>query len=45
MQHDPLHSGMGREGGHQGIEDFTELKYFCIGGLDPRKPAARGLSA
>ena len=27
-------SGQGREGGHQGIEEFTELKYFCIGGLD-----------
>lgn len=26
-------SGMGREGGHQGIEDFLDLKYTCIGGL------------
>jgi succinate-semialdehyde dehydrogenase len=39
------HSGMGREGGHQGIEDFTELKYFCIGGLDLNGSAARGASA
>jgi succinate-semialdehyde dehydrogenase / glutarate-semialdehyde dehydrogenase len=38
-------SGLGREGGHQGLEEFTELKYFCIGGLDLRKPAARGTSA
>ena len=27
-------SGQGREGGHQGLEEFTELKYFCMGGLD-----------
>lgn len=26
-------SGMGREGGRQGIEDFLDLKYTCIGGL------------
>jgi succinate-semialdehyde dehydrogenase/glutarate-semialdehyde dehydrogenase len=39
------HSGMGREGGHQGLEEFTELKYFCIGGLDLGRPAARGVSA
>jgi succinate-semialdehyde dehydrogenase/glutarate-semialdehyde dehydrogenase len=38
------HSGMGREGGHEGLEDFTELKYFCIGGLDLREPAALGAS-
>ncbi len=24
------HSGLGREGSHQGIEAFTELKYLCI---------------
>jgi len=23
-------SGLGREGSHQGIEAFTELKYLCI---------------
>lgn len=26
-------SGLGREGGHQGIEDYLESKYICIGGL------------
>lgn len=26
-------SGLGREGGHQGIEDYLETKYVCIGGL------------
>ncbi|AGT10838.1 NAD-dependent succinate-semialdehyde dehydrogenase [Paracoccus aminophilus] len=26
-------SGMGKEGGHQGIDDFLETKYTCIGGL------------
>ena len=35
-------SGQGREGGHQGLEEFTELKYFCMGGLDlahaPERP-------
>ena len=39
------HSGLGREGGYQGLEDFTEIKYFCMGGLDLRKPPAQGMSA
>jgi len=26
-------SGLGREGGHQGIEDYLDTKYICIGGL------------
>lgn len=26
-------SGLGREGGHQGIEEYLETKYVCIGGL------------
>lgn len=26
-------SGLGREGSRHGIEDYTELKYLCIGGL------------
>ncbi len=26
-------SGMGKEGGHQGIEDYLDSKYVCIGGL------------
>jgi succinate-semialdehyde dehydrogenase / glutarate-semialdehyde dehydrogenase len=27
-------SGLGREGSHYGIDEFIELKYLCIGGLD-----------
>lgn len=27
-------SGLGREGSRHGIEEYTELKYACIGGLD-----------
>jgi succinate-semialdehyde dehydrogenase/glutarate-semialdehyde dehydrogenase len=27
-------SGLGREGSHYGIEEFVEIKYLCIGGLD-----------
>lgn len=26
-------SGLGREGGHQGIDDYVDTKYVCIGGL------------
>ncbi|WP_099867361.1 NAD-dependent succinate-semialdehyde dehydrogenase [Pararhizobium haloflavum] len=26
-------SGLGREGGHQGIEEYLEAKYVCLGGL------------
>jgi succinate-semialdehyde dehydrogenase / glutarate-semialdehyde dehydrogenase len=26
-------SGLGREGGHQGIDDYLDTKYVCIGGL------------
>ncbi|WP_029655035.1 NAD-dependent succinate-semialdehyde dehydrogenase [Marinobacter daepoensis] len=26
-------SGLGREGSHHGLDDFTELKYACLGGL------------
>jgi len=26
-------SGVGREGGYQGIEDYLETKYVCLGGL------------
>jgi succinate-semialdehyde dehydrogenase/glutarate-semialdehyde dehydrogenase len=28
------HSGQGREGGAWGLEDYQEIKYTCIGGLD-----------
>ncbi len=26
-------SGLGKEGGHQGIEDYLDTKYACLGGL------------
>ena len=26
-------SGLGREGGHQGIDEYLETKYVCLGGL------------
>jgi succinate-semialdehyde dehydrogenase/glutarate-semialdehyde dehydrogenase len=26
-------SGVGREGGHQGLDEWQEIKYRCIGGL------------
>ncbi|HKQ84947.1 MAG TPA: NADP-dependent succinate-semialdehyde dehydrogenase [Steroidobacteraceae bacterium] len=28
-------SGIGREGSKYGIQDFTELKYICVGGIHP----------
>ena len=28
-------SGVGREGSKYGIEDFLEVKYMCMGGIDP----------
>jgi succinate-semialdehyde dehydrogenase / glutarate-semialdehyde dehydrogenase len=27
-------SGLGREGSHYGIDEFLEVKYLCLGGLD-----------
>ena len=27
------HSGMGREGASQGMDEYLELKYLCQGGL------------
>ena len=27
-------SGLGREGAHHGLEDYLEIKYLCLGGLD-----------
>ena len=27
-------SGLGREGSHHGLDDFMELKYLCIGGIE-----------
>jgi succinate-semialdehyde dehydrogenase/glutarate-semialdehyde dehydrogenase len=27
-------SGLGREGSHQGIDDYVEIKYLCLGDLN-----------
>ena len=27
-------SGLGREGSRYGIDDFTEIKYVCLGGVN-----------
>jgi len=27
-------SGLGREGSKYGIEDYLEIKYICLGGID-----------
>jgi succinate-semialdehyde dehydrogenase / glutarate-semialdehyde dehydrogenase len=27
-------SGLGREGSKYGIEEFCEIKYLCLGGID-----------
>ena len=27
-------SGQGREGSKYGLEDYTELKYLCLGGIE-----------
>ena len=27
-------SGLGREGGHYGMEEYLETKYLCMGALD-----------
>jgi succinate-semialdehyde dehydrogenase/glutarate-semialdehyde dehydrogenase len=26
-------SGFGREGSHQGLEEFLEVKYLCVDGI------------
>lgn len=31
-------SGIGREGSRHGIEEFLEIKYLCLGGLDGNRP-------
>jgi succinate-semialdehyde dehydrogenase/glutarate-semialdehyde dehydrogenase len=28
-------SGLGREGSRYGVEDYLEIKYLCLGGIDP----------
>ena len=33
-------SALGREGSRLGLDDFLELKYICMGGIDPAKEAA-----
>ena len=30
----PGESGIGREGSKYGIEEFLEVKYLCMGGID-----------
>ncbi|WP_136443852.1 NAD-dependent succinate-semialdehyde dehydrogenase [Pacificoceanicola onchidii] len=32
-------SGLGREGSRHGLDDFMELKYICMGGIDPVEEA------
>ncbi|WP_170560717.1 NAD-dependent succinate-semialdehyde dehydrogenase [Ruegeria atlantica] len=32
-------SGLGREGSRHGLEDFMELKYLCMGGIDAAEEA------
>ena len=27
-------SGLGREGSHYGMDEYLEIKYLCLGGLD-----------
>ena len=27
-------SGLGREGSHFGMDEYLEIKYLCLGGLD-----------
>ena len=27
-------SGLGREGGRQGLEEYLDIKYYCLGGLE-----------
>jgi succinate-semialdehyde dehydrogenase/glutarate-semialdehyde dehydrogenase len=27
-------SGQGREGSHYGLDDYLEIKYLCLGGID-----------
>jgi succinate-semialdehyde dehydrogenase / glutarate-semialdehyde dehydrogenase len=33
-------SGLGREGSKYGLDDFLEIKYVCLGGLEGGAPAA-----
>ena len=29
-------SGLGREGSSHGIDDYTDIKYLCIGGINSK---------
>jgi succinate-semialdehyde dehydrogenase / glutarate-semialdehyde dehydrogenase len=31
-------SGIGREGSHHGIDEFLEIKYMCLGAVEPPRP-------
>jgi succinate-semialdehyde dehydrogenase/glutarate-semialdehyde dehydrogenase len=31
-------SGVGREGSHYGVDDYLEIKYMCLGEIDPEPP-------
>jgi succinate-semialdehyde dehydrogenase len=33
-------SGLGREGARQGLEEYTEIKYVCLDGIDEQSPSA-----
>ncbi len=32
-------SGLGREGSRHGLDDYLEIKYICMGGIDPAEEA------
>jgi succinate-semialdehyde dehydrogenase/glutarate-semialdehyde dehydrogenase len=34
-------SGIGREGSHHGVDEFLELKYFCLGAVGPESGPSR----
>lgn len=31
-------SGLGREGSHFGVDEYLQVKYICLGGLDYKIP-------
>lgn len=35
------HSGLGREGERQGIEDYLEMKYVCLDGFDQKSQVSQ----
>ena len=34
-------SGLGREGSRYGVDEYVELKYLCMGGIDAGPTASR----